>query len=746
MSLAGTIARRTFLIGSTAIAGGVAFGVYTVKKPHPNPLLDDLAEGEASINPWVKISSDGIILIAPHADVGQGARSMQAALIAEEMDLEWGQFDVDPGEAAPAYYNRALGEEAAPYLSTDNSFRANATRRVFATLFKLLGLQVTGGSSTAPDSFDKLRLAGAVARETLKKAAAKQTGVAVEDLKTANGAVILPDGTKINYTDLAATAAEISPVRNVKLREPGEWRFIGRPMQRLDIVPKSTGRLKYGIDLKVDGMVRAALRTNPRQGGEMLSYDASAAEGMPGVQKVVELSNGVAVIADNTWRAFNAVDAVECEWGPAPYPAEMDAHWQAVADSFSEEHLDNEWRNEGDIIAALDGGDVVEAEYKAPYLAHAPLEPLAAIVKVGDGRVDIWAGHQIPGFAELRVAAITGVDAENVHLHNQYSGGSFGHRLEFEFIDRAAEIAVQMKGVPVKLTYKREEDFVHDFPRQITMGRGRGTVRDGRVEAYNLEIASVSVPDSQRGRLGQSSPGPDTQIAAGAWNIPYDIPNLRVAAYKTPPLVPVSSWRSVGASSAGFFADCFLDELIHAAGADPLEERIRMCKHEIPRKVLEAVGEMSNWGSDLGPNRGRGVAFVESFGVSTAEVVEVTNTPQGITIDKVYVAADVGRIIDPVNFDNHVKGAVVWGLGHAMNCEITYSDGMAEQDNFHVFEGMRIYQCPEIMVRGLENEQRVRGIGEPPVPPAPPALANAIFAATGQRLREMPFNKFVDFA
>lgn len=235
------------------------------------------------------------------------------------------------------------------------------------------------------------------------------------------------------------------------------------------------------------------------------------------------------------------------------------------------------------------------------------------------------------------------------------------------------------------------------------------------------------------------------QIVAGAWNMAYAFPNLRVTAYRTPELAPVSSWRSVGASHAGFFAEGFMDELLIAAGQDPMEGRLALCDYEIARRVLEAVAEMSNWGSPLGPNQGRGVAYVSSFGVPCAEVVEVTATQAGIKIDKVFVAADVGTVIDPVNFENQVQGGVVWGLGHAMNCEITYSDGMAEQTNYHAAEGMRMYQCPEITVRGLENGNKVRGIGEPPVPPAAPALANAIFAATGQRLREMPFNKFVDF-
>jgi isoquinoline 1-oxidoreductase beta subunit len=295
------------------------------------------------------------------------------------------------------------------------------------------------------------------------------------------------------------------------------------------------------------------------------------------------------------------------------------------------------------------------------------------------------------------------------------------------------------------MTYSREEDFLQDFPRQIAMSRSQGVVENGQVTALSLDIAAPSVLGSQSARLGQGVFGPDAQIVAGAWNMPYDIPNLRVRGYRVPELAPISSWRSVGASHAGFFAENTLDELIRTAGADPMEERLRLVNHPIHRKVLETAAEMSNWGQDLGPNRGRGMALVESFGVPVAEVIDVSMTEGGIKIDTVYVAADVGKVIDPINFENQVQGGVVWALGHAMNSEITYSDGMAEQTNYHAAEGMRIFQTPEIIVRGLENADKIRGVGEPPVPPAAAALASAIFDLTGQRLREMPFNKFVDF-
>ena len=311
-------------------------------------------------------------------------------------------------------------------------------------------------------------------------------------------------------------------------------------------------------------------------------------------------------------------------------------------------------------------------------------------------------------------------------------------------VRRSSEVYGQ-RGTPVKLIYRREEDFATDFPRHIAMGRGRGAVRDGQVVAVDLQIAAPSVTRSQMGRLGFPAAGPDNQIPAGAWNAPYAIPDFRVRAYAVEGLDPVSSWRAVGANGGGFILEGFLDELIHLAGADPLAERIRLAAVPVTRGVLEAVGKMSGWGNALPKGRGRGVAMVESFGGPVAEVVEVTATDGGIRLDKVFVACDVGPVLDPVNFQNLVQGGVVFGLGAAMNCEITYAGGAAEQSNFDTHEGMRLYQCPDIHVQSLGQASKIRGIGEPPVPPTAPALANAIFAATGQRLRELPLYHQVDF-
>lgn len=740
-----TVGRRAFLIGSAAVLGGVAFGAYMVARPVDNPLAEGLAEGDATFNPYVKLTAEGITLIVPHADIGQGVQSAQAALIAEELDIELDQATLSFGEPSAAYYNTAFAEEGVPFMSFDDGSVAKTARTVLGGLVKVIGLQGTGGSSSMPDQYEKLRMAGAVARETIKAAASQQTGVPVSELTTAKGAVVLPDGSMLNYVDLAAVASQIDPVFDVALRDPATWTKIGKPMLRTDIVAKSTGTQPFGIDLELTGMLYASVRANPRKGGVLNSFDATTAEAMRGVQAVVPVTNGVAVVADNTWRAIQAVNQIDCQWGPAPYPAEMDAHWAEVSSSFIPERLDQEWRVEGDVEEAFSADDVISIENRAPYVAHQPLEPLNATVLVTQDGVEIWTGHQMPRFLQQQVAGVAGVEPEQVTFHNQFSGGSFGHRLEFEHIKQATEIAMALRGTPVKMTYSREEDFQQDFPRQLAMSRAQGVLKDGKINALSLDIASPSVLASQGARLGQVAPGPDMQIVAGAWNMPYDIPNLRVRGYRVPELGPVSSWRSVGASHAGFFAENTIDELIRAGGADPVEERLRLVNHPVHRQVLEAVAEMANWGADLGPNRGRGVALVESFGVPTAEIIDLTMTDNGIKIDTVYVAADVGKVIDPVNFENQVQGGIVWALGHAINSEITYSDGMAEQTNYHAAEGMRIFQTPEIIVQGLENGDKIRGIGEPPVPPAAAALASAVFDATGERLREMPFNKFIDF-
>lgn len=743
------LSRRSFVLGSAAMAGGVAFGSYAFAQTAPasaaNPLAKGLGPDSVSFNPWVEIHPDRIILIAQHADKGQGVGSIQPMMIAEELDVERDQFEIRFAGPSPAYFNTGFAHELAPFMAPDQSPEAEKSRAEMLEWLRKSGLQMTGGSSTIPDTYDKLRMAGAMARETLKAAAAARTGVAASKLRTQAANVILPDGTKIPYVALAADAAKVSPVTKVKLRERSQWRFIGKPMERLDIRSKVTGEMKFGIDRKMDGMVFAAVKLNPNKGQPIKSYDARKALAMPGVKKVLKLSNGIAVIATNSWYAMQAAQRVDCVWAPSLYPPDQAEHWKVVGETFATQSPAKQWRDDGDVEAGLKDGTVIEAEYRAPYVAHQPLEPLNGLGIVTDKGMEIWVGHQTPQSVQHIAAKAIGMKPEQVTFHNEWMGGSFGHRLEFENVRVLAEICNQMRGTPVKLIFSREEDFRQDIPRQIAMGRYRGSVKDGKIIAADVKVAAGAPFKQLLTRMDSPPTDPDAQLAVGIWNVYYDIPNYRSASYEIDSLSPCTTWRSVGASANGFFTESFIDELIHAAGLDPLKARIEMCKIPIYRKLMETVGEMADWKGPLGNGKGRGVAFVESFGTPVAEIVEVTMTDAGIRIDKVWVAADVGTIVDPINFENMVQGGVVWGLGHAMNCELTYAGGGVQQTNYHHHEGMRMYQCPKIEVRGLENDYTVRGLGEPPVPPAAPALANAIFAATGKRIREMPFNKFIDF-
>ena len=453
MGKAKTIARRTFLIGSAAVAGGLVVGWALVKWPLRNPLLDVLDDDDAALNPYVKIDPNGITIITPRADVGQGAYSVQAMLVAEELDIEWGGFSVEPGPPGKAYFNEAVLPEGMPFASINDGFIARQGRALGGAVAKLIGLQITGGSSTVPDAYEKLRAAGAVARMMLVEAASRRTGIPVEQLRTENGRVITPTDERIPYTSLAADAALIDPPSSVTLRDPSQWKFLGKPMQRLDIVAKSTGTAQYGIDLRMPGMVYASVLTNPRIGGGMLSVDDSAAKSAPGVIKVVPITGGVGIIANNTWRAFRALSLLKPQWGEAPYPKTSAEMFRIVGNSFTDEYKDSRFRNDGDVDDALTtaGSEVQIAEYKVPYLAHAPLEPMTAVAKLSGGKLEIWTATQIPRFLVEWAAKTAGIEEEAVTLHVLMAGGSFGRRLEDDYVRQAVQLAMAHQDVRGRL-------------------------------------------------------------------------------------------------------------------------------------------------------------------------------------------------------------------------------------------------------------------------------------------------------
>lgn len=744
MSRVGKIARRSFLIGSVALLGGVAFGWWRYATPYGNPLAEGLAEGEATLTPYVLIDASGVTVIAPRAEMGQGVHSTLAALVAEEMDLDWSQLRVIHGPASEAYYNAALLEEGVPFAPTETGWLAETLRDAMQVPGKFLGLQLTGGSSSIPDAYHKMRLAGAAARGALVAAASARLGVAAAQLRTESGAVIAPDGTRLAYTDLAVAAAAVALPDEPALKPQSDWRLLGTSLPRLDMLAKSTGTAQFTADLRLPGMLFATARTNPALGGPMLGFDATEAEAVSGVERIVPLPNGVAVVARDTWTAFRAAGLIRFDWGPAPYAASSADMLAEVAASFTADRQDSRKRDDGDVDAAL-GAAPFAAEYSVPYLAHAAMEPLTAAALLKDGRLQVWAGNQLPTQVRVVGAALTGLPPEAVEVTTPMMGGGFGRRAEMDFIVQAITVAMALEGTPVLLTWTREEDMTHDTYRPMAMARVRAKVEGGAIAALDLGLAAPSVVSSQVGRLGYSVPGPDQSIVQGAWEQPYAFPNYRVTGFRVPPGVPVGSWRSVGASQNAFFHESAVDELAHLAGVDPLLFRMRQMAHLPSIKVLEAVAEMSGWGSPV-PGRAKGVAFCLSFGVPVAEVIEVEQTDAGLAMTGAWAAADVGVALDPRNIEAQVQGGMIFGLSAAIAGGITFEDGMAQQQNFWDQDSLRLPQVPPIAVRVLASGGRIRGIGEPGTPPAAPALANAIFALTGQRLRSLPLSQGIAFA
>ncbi len=748
MSRVGTITRRVFMVSSATIAGGFVLGYWSYKKAPYNPLLDEIDDGETTLNPYIMFAEDGISIVAPRTDLGQGVHSALAALVAEELEVSLDSINVIHGPPSPSYWNGKSMVEAFGINPTEEGFKREAAETLGDFIGKMMGMQGTGGSSSIPDAYYKMRKAGAAGREMLLMAAASTWSVSQNKLSVENGVIHGPNGLTASYMQMATEAAKFEPPKDPPLKSSKEFKLIGKNMQRVDMIPKCTGKTRFGIDQDFPDMVYASTRVNPHLESPLKKYDASAAEKMRGVLKVVPVQNGVAVIANNTWRAFKALQTIEVEWEKPKYPLTTEEMFSKVADSLqNEDCVDTRNVDDGNVEAALENSDAsVEATYQMPFLAHAPLEPMSAVAKHTQDKLQIWTSNQLPLFMLDQLAKLTGLDKDQIEIHILMSGGSFGRRLECDYAVQAAEIAMQYPEVPVKMTWSREEDMTHDPCRPLAMAKGRGTVKDGKIESYDLHVASPSVVASQFGRIDFPVPGPDVTIVAGSWDQPFRFPNFRVTGYRTPPMTPISSWRSVGASINGFFFNSLFDELVEKAEADPLEERIRLCNHKESRLALEQVGIMSNWKSKrLADNQGRGVAFTLSFGVPTAEVVEVTNTPEGIKIDNVYLAMEVGQIVDPNNFVNQVQGGVLWGLSHAMYGEITFADGKVEQNNYHQYQNIRLNQVPNIEVKGLENGDVVRGAGEPPVPPVASALASAIYACTGKRLRKLPLSKQVDF-
>jgi isoquinoline 1-oxidoreductase beta subunit len=758
MASLGKIARRTFLFGAAAIAGGVAVGYWYYRQPYPNPLEGELKGGEATFNPYVKIAADNTItVIAPRAEMGQGISTTLAALVAEELDVELSAVKVEHGPASYAYYNTAMLEDGGPFPFFDEGMFAELFRDSMGVVGAFIGLQGTGGSASTRDGFEKMRQAGAATRMLLVEAAARKLGVPAGELETKNGTIAhAASGRSVTYGDVAADAAAAEPPSSVRLREKAEWRLLGKPQKRVDMLAKVTGAPIFGVDVREPDMLYGTVKMSPRLWAKPGKADLAKAESMPGVVKIVPIEttygSGFGVIAENTWAAFRAADAIEVEWGAADYPAES-AGITELLRSTAASGDGSALRDDGDVDTAF--ADVprerlVEADYSVPFLAHACMEPMNATARLRDGVLDLWSPNQIPTITRLLCAELAGVEREKVNVHTTHMGGGFGRRGEMDFSMFATLLAKEVPGKPVKVTWTREEDTRHDVYRPAAAGKFRARLgENGMPVAVDMRIASPSIIASVLKRAFPSIPaaGPDKTVSEGAHDQPYTIENYRVTAIKADLAIPVGFWRSVGNSYNGFFHESFLDEVAVAGKLDPVEMRRKlMAEYPAAVAVIDKVADMSKWGEALPAGKARGVAFTLSFGSWVAEIVQVADTPAGIRIEKVWIAADVGTALDPGIIEAQLISGAIFGLSAAMMQEVTFADGMVEQSNFHDFDAMRMNQAPEFEVAILENFHKMGGVGEIGTPPAAPALANAIFALTGKRIRSLPLNKEVAFA
>ena len=731
MSRLGKIARRTFLVGSVAIAGGVAFGVYKFNQDPENPL--EPANGKHILNPFVFVDANGITLIAPKAEMGQGVHTTWAALIAEELDVELDQVNVLHGPPAAAYFNSAFMGMALPFMDYKVTGFQDSLREIAGDAGKLIGVQMTGGSTSMKDGFERMREVGATTREAFKQAAADRWGLKRGDLKTQSGMVSAPDGRQISYVDLAQDASLIDPP-SVELRDPSEWRLLGQSQPRVDMLSKITGTAEFGADINLPGMKFATVRMSPKRAG-MRSFDASQAETMPGVEKIVDLGDGIAVIASNTWLAMQAAEAVEIEWEPSVYAPTTEALF-AQLEAALDDGANATPRDEGDVSQPFDG-TTLSAEYRVPFLAHSTMEPMNATALYTTSGLTVWSGNQAPTGVQSACAKAVDLSPELVDVVTPYLGGGFGRRSETDFSVLAARVAQAMPGVPVKTTWSREEDMRHDKYRPAAVARFKGVVKDGEALMLDGQLVSQTVIPA---------PGPNRENVTGSFDQPYGIPNYRMRGYLADMKVPVGFWRSVGASSNGFVFDSFIDEMAHAANRDPLEFRLELVRHEHEPSatVLEALKEMTGWTGQTPEGIGRGVAFTYSFGTPVAEAIEVHDTSDGIKIAKCWIVADPGLALDPSIVEAQLFGGAIYGLSAAAMGEITFADGEVEQFNFPDYDALRMHNTPEFEVRILENNSFLGGIGEPGTPPAAPALANALFDLTGIRARELPLSKTFD--
>jgi isoquinoline 1-oxidoreductase subunit beta len=752
--------RRTFLLGGLGAVGAVGALVvgWSVLPPRQRLMTTvplPAASGQSALNGWVKVGADNsVTVVMCKSEMGQGIHTGLAMLLAEELDADWPQVRIEQSPIDKIYNNLATTVDGLPFHPDDNGTLKSLAGWLTAKAMREIGVMVTGGSSSIKDLWLPMREAGASARSMLVAAAAAQWKLPAAECTTAAGRVLHPSGKQASYGELAAAAAQQPLPTQPVLKEPAAFKLLGQPVKRINVAAKLDGSARFGIDVQPPGMQYASVVMCPTLGGSVASFDARQASALPGVKKVFAVagynggSGGVAVIADTPFHAMRAVKALTVQWqhGAAASLSSDDIYKQLAAT------LDTEtgfaFYNTGDVDGALKRATkTITAEYRAPYLAHATLEPMNCTVQVAQGRATVWASTQVPGVARSGVAQLLGLPVDQVDVHVQLLGGGFGRRLEADFIVQAAAIAREAGGVPVQTMWSREQDTTHDFYRPACVSRFKaGFNAAGQLLAWhNTSAGQAIVPQVLKRSFGLSGAGPDKTSSEGAFDQPYEWPNARIAHAAVDLPVPVGFWRGVGHSHQAFFKESFVDEAAAAAGQDPVAFRAALlAQHPRHLQVLQRVAELSGWGTPLaagpdGAQRARGVALHQSFGAVVAQVAEVSvNSDKRIRVHRVVCVIDCGFAVNPNLIRQQMESGIVFGLSAALYGDITLKAGQVQQSNFHDAPVLRMNECPVIETHVIPSTAHPEGVGEPGTPPIAPAVANALFALTGQRLRALP--------
>ncbi len=709
MKSAQSPSRRDFLRVSALAGGGMLIGVVV-------PSLHRFAQAAAvepfAPNAFIRITPDGAVtVVVGYSEMGQGVLTAVPMLVAEELDADWSRVKFEQAPADAAYKN------------------------------PMFGVQATGGSTTVRASWEPMRRAGATARAMLVSAAAQSWNVPAGECRTERGMVTHAGGRTMSYGQLASAAARQTMPTDVPLKDPKDFKILGRETPRLDTPMKIDGSGRFGIDVRVPGCYRAVLARAPVPGAKLKRLDAGKARAMRGVKTVVEVPGGVAVVADGYWNAKQARDALEIEWDLGANTGFSSA---GIRQTFLQlaQQSGTVARRDGDVATALGGAPAarkIEAVYEVPYLAHACMEPMNATASVTATGIEVWGSTQAPGVVQNVLAGIFKLKPEQIKVNTTLLGGGFGRRFGMDFIIEAATVSKEV-GAPVHVMYSREDDMRAQFYRPASLLKFEAALdAEGRPLAARMHAVCPSIAKAAQ---MQAKNGIDSFALEGLVEFPYRTPNVQVEWTENEPPYGVWFWRSVGHSQNIFFAEGIIDEMAVAAGKDPFEYR-RSLLDAAPRYkgVLELAAQKADWSKPLPPGRHRGIAVGQSFGSYVAEVVEVSVAEDGQPrVHRVVCAVDCGRVVNPLIVKRQMESAIVFGLSAALHGRISIKDGRVVEGNFNDYPVLRMNETPAVEVHLLASSENPGGVGEPGLPPLAPALVNAIYAATGKRLRALPID------